>query len=78
MIAHRTLMFTQKSVAWECRQGWADSETTEFKDETDGTVVGCDKDGWVPPTHPNAMFAFFRDWRLPPRDTEDITSEQNN
>jgi hypothetical protein len=68
MIAPRTLMFTQNFVAWECRQASANSEFPAFKEELDGTIDGCEKEDWIAPTRLKAIFAFFRDWRLPPRD----------
>ncbi|KAH5336567.1 hypothetical protein HBI23_046730 [Parastagonospora nodorum] len=66
MIAPRTLMFTKGSVAWECRQATASLDSPAFAEGHGGTVVDCDHEGWVPPTRPKAIFAFFRDWRLPP------------
>jgi hypothetical protein len=77
MLAPRTLMFAKNSVSWECRQASANSESPAFEQETDGTIIGCDKDDWVPPTRPKAIFAFFRDWRLPPSDSEDVDSDED-
>jgi hypothetical protein len=76
MLAPRTLMFTNNSVAWECRQASASSENPAFEQEIDGTVEGYENDDWVPPTRPKAIFAFFRDWRLPPQDTEDTEPDE--
>ncbi|KAL5116663.1 hypothetical protein ACEQ8H_005412 [Pleosporales sp. CAS-2024a] len=69
MIAPRTLLFSSRaggSVDWECRQATACTEAPELVEEKSGTVVGCHEDNWEPPTRPKAIFAFFRDWRLPP------------
>jgi hypothetical protein len=77
MLASRTLMFTKNSVAWECRQASASSESPAFEQENDGTIAGCDEDDWSPPTRPKAIFAFFRDWRLPPNDSEDVDSDED-
>jgi hypothetical protein len=74
MLAARTLMFTNNSVSWECRQASATSESPVFEQETDGTVEGCYKDDWVPPKRPKAIFAFFRDFRLQPQESEDKDS----
>jgi hypothetical protein len=76
MLAPRTLMFTKNSVAWECRQASATSEFPIFEQETDGTVEGCYKDDWVPPTRPKAIFAFFRDFRLAPQEKENDNLEE--
>jgi hypothetical protein len=76
MLAARTLMFTNESVSWECRQASATSESPVFEQETDGTVEGCYKDDWVPPIRPKAIFAFFRDFRLPPQESEDKDSDE--
>jgi hypothetical protein len=73
MIAPRTMMFTKGSVYWECRQATASSVAPSFVEEDGGTVEVCGEEDWIPPTRPKAIFAFFRDWRLPPLQMEDTT-----
>jgi hypothetical protein len=75
MIAPRTMMFTRGTVAWECRQAIADSESSTFEEQDVGTVAGCEKHDWAPPTRPKAIFAFFRDWRPPAEAEEDLPAE---
>jgi hypothetical protein len=78
MIAPRTLLFTHHSVAWECRQGSANPDSDAFEEDADGTVIGSNKADWIPPTHPKAIFAFFRDWRLPPQDSGEANAERES
>jgi hypothetical protein len=68
MIAPRTMMFTRGKVVWECRQATVDTESSTSGEQDSGTVTGCEKHDWMPPTHPKAIFAFLRDWRPPAKD----------
>ncbi|KAH7411726.1 hypothetical protein DE146DRAFT_253334 [Phaeosphaeria sp. MPI-PUGE-AT-0046c] len=75
LVAPRTLNFTGQSVSWECRQGSVSAESESFVTHTGQSLTDCDKEGWIPPDRPKPIFEFFRDWRLPPKKTEDEDAE---
>lgn len=77
LVAPRTLNFTGQSVSWECRQGSASPESESFVHDTDEISAGYDEEDWIPPNRPKAIFTFFRDWRLPPKETKDEDNESN-
>ncbi len=71
-------MFIQNHVAWECRQGSASSEVPALEQDPDEAPTHYNERSWVPPTRPKAIFAFFRDWRLPSRDNIDPNPEKHD
>ncbi|GKT42977.1 uncharacterized protein ColSpa_03158 [Colletotrichum spaethianum] len=58
MVSPRSLIFTEGSAIWECRECDASIDKPELKARR---VRGVEET----PTHPKDIFAFFRDWRLP-------------
>lgn len=60
MISPRSLVFTQETVEWECREAIASEEVSKLQPRPGSS--GTERI----PTNLKDMFVFFRDWRLPP------------